>query len=230
MKRKILIADNSTSFLERTTDALVSCGYEILSASNGRQTVSLAESHCPDLIMINDHLSDVDGPVLISEIREWSEVPIIVMSPSGYHEAEAVSALDSGADDYIHYGIGKNEILSRIRVAFRHSVAGRETLHKGKLSIGGLTIDYNKYRVFIAEKDAGLTLNEFKIVALLGKYAGKVLTYDYILTQLWGPNAIRDNQILRVNMTNIRKKLGESSTAPRYIVTEPGIGYRMRTD
>ncbi len=230
MKRKILITDSSNCFSGNTSNALISRGYEILSATDGHQTISLAESHCPDLIMINECPSDFECPVLVSRLRKWTEAPIIVMSHSDYREADAVSALDSGADDYIHSGIGSSEILSRIQVAFRHSAAGRDALHKGRLSIGELVIDYNSCRVFIGERDTELTLNEFKIVALLGKYAGTVLSYSYILTQLWGPNACGDNQILRVNMTNIRKKLGESPTAPRYIITESGIGYRMRTE
>ena len=141
-----------------------------------------------------------------------------------------VSALDLGADDYLEKPFGTSELLARIRTAIRHT---RTTLENssiassGKYVIGNLTIDYDKHHVLVRGKDVHLTLNEFKIVALLGKYAGKVLTYDYIIREIWGPKAKADNQVLRVNMANIRRKIENNPASPEYIFTEIGVGYRM---
>ncbi|MDO4812042.1 MAG: DUF4118 domain-containing protein [Eubacteriales bacterium] len=149
---------------------------------------------------------------------------------SSQQEHDKVTALDMGADDYIEKPFGTSELLARIRTAIRHtrtSLDNDSIARSGKFSVGGLTIDYDKHRVFVDGEDVHLTLNEFKIVALLGKYAGKVLTYDFLIREIWGPKAKADNQILRVNMANIRRKIEENPADPRYIFTEIGVGYRM---
>ena len=146
------------------------------------------------------------------------------------HERDKVEALDKGADDYITKPFGAAELLARIRVAIRHTRSGlaNESLaSSGKFVAGGLTIDYDKHQVLINGENAHLTQNEFKIVALLGKCAGKVLTYDFIMRELWGPQSKGNNQILRVNMANIRRKIEANPAEPQYIFTEVGVGYRM---
>ncbi|MBQ7895920.1 MAG: response regulator transcription factor, partial [Oscillospiraceae bacterium] len=145
-------------------------------------------------------------------------------------EKDKVEALDRGADDYITKPFGSAELLARIRVAIRHSRSsvGNELLaNSGKFVAGELTIDYDKHQVLINGENAHLTLNEYKIVALLGKSAGKVLTYDFIMKELWGPQSRGSNQILRVNMANIRRKIEKNPAEPEYIFTEIGVGYRM---
>ena len=145
-------------------------------------------------------------------------------------EFDKVEALDLGADDYIEKPFGTSELLARIRTAIRHTrtpLDNNEIAQSGKFTVKDLTIDYDKHHVLIGDQDVHLTLNEFKIVALLGKYAGKVLTYDYLIKQIWGPKAKADNQILRVNMANIRRKIEKNPAAPEYIFTEIGVGYRM---
>ena len=135
-----------------------------------------------------------------------------------------------GADDYITKPFGTSELLARIRTAIRHTrtgLIGQDGTQTGVFVSGGLTIDYDKHRVFVDGKDAGLTQNEYKIVSLLGKYAGKVMTYDAIIREIWGPNMKNDNRILRVNMANIRRKLEQNPAEPQYIFTEIGVGYRM---
>ena len=152
---------------------------------------------------------------------------------SGYaDEHEIAIALDQCADDYMVKPVKTVELLARMRAAIRHTRTGSNDLkfaNEGQIVVGRLTIDYNKYRVYVDEADAGLTQNEFRLVGLLARYAGKVLTYEQIMQELWGPNSGADNQILRVNMANIRRKIEDDALQPKYLFTENGIGYRMVT-
>mgnify|MGYP003235026752 FL=1 len=189
--------------------------------------LSMIPSHCPDLILLDLGLPDMDGIEILKKIREWSAVPVIVVSARG-EESDKVEALDLGADDYISKPFGTSELLARIRTALRHSSKNNGgAVNNDVFSTKGLTIDFDKRKITVDGKDVHLTQIEFKIVSLLAKSAGRVLTYDYIITELWGPYAVKDNQILRVNMANIRRKLEKNPASPEYIFTEVGIGYRM---
>ncbi len=146
------------------------------------------------------------------------------------HERDKVNALDLGADDYLTKPFGTDELLARIRAAIRHTrtaSGNSEIARTGAYTVGDLTIDYNKHQGLVGGINAKLTLNEYRLVALLSKYAGKVLTYDFIIRELWGPRASGDNQILRGNMANIRRKIENNPGEPKYIFTEVGVGYRM---
>lgn len=146
------------------------------------------------------------------------------------HENDKVEALDLGADDYLTKPFGTAELLARVRTAIRHTRTTSPTgeiAQRGTYSVGEMVIDYNKHQVLVRGENVRLTLSEFRIVALLGKFAGKVLTYDYIIKELWGPRAGGDNQILRVNMANIRRKIEKNPAEPEYLFTEVGVGYRM---
>ena len=161
--------------------------------------------------------------------RAWSKVPIIVISARGAEEDKA-RALDLGADDYLVKPFGAIELTARIRTAIRHTVTVLDNdgiALNGVCRIGDLTIDYRKHRVFQGGRDTALTPNEFRIVALLGKHSGQVVTYRAILRELWGPYAPRDNKILRVHVANIRRKIEPNPDEPTYIFTEVGVGYRM---
>ena len=189
----------------------------------------MISSHCPDLVVLDLGLPDMDGMGIIEAVRQWTQLPIIVVSARSY-ERDKVEALDKGADDYITKPFGAAELLARVRVAIRHTrlgVGGEGIASSGKFVAGDLTIDYDKHQVLIAGENAHLTQNEYKIVALLGKCAGKVLTYDFIMKELWGPQSKGSNQILRVNMANIRRKIEKNPAEPKYIFTEIGVGYRM---
>lgn len=229
VKQKVLIIEDESSIRYFMQTILEANGYDTLTAATGKEGIALINSHCPDVVLLDLGLPDMDGMEIVKKLRKWSSMPVIVVSARG-DESDKVSALDMGADDYISKPFGTSELLARIKVALRHS-AGEGSNPKitpdSRFTVGDLVIDYGKCRVTIEGRDAELTQNEYKLVALLGKYAGRVLTYDYIIQQLWGPNAKNDNQILRVNMANIRRKIEKRPAEPRYILTEVGVGYRM---
>lgn len=230
LKDKVLIVEDEQSISNFISTVLSANNFDTLIASGGEEALSMIGSHCPDLIILDLGLPDMDGMDILREVRSWSNLPVIVVS-ARTHEHDKVEALDMGADDYIEKPFGVSELLARIRTAIRHTRTPLENsgiAQSGKFSVGGLTVDYDKHHVLVDGEDAHLTLNEFKIVALLGKYAGKVLTYDYMIREIWGPKAKADNQILRVNMANIRRKIEKNPASPKYIFTEIGVGYRMR--
>lgn len=228
IRSKILIVEDEQRIANFMSAVLTANGYDIISARNGRESCSMISSHCPDLVILDLGLPDMDGIDIIRSVRSWSNLPIVVVS-ARMHERDKVEALDAGADDYITKPFGTGELLARIRTALRHtrSASNGSISPNGYFTVGGLKIDYNKHQVLIDGENVHLTQNEFRIVSLLGKNAGKVLTYDAILKELWGPAARGNNQVLRVHMANIRRKIEENPAEPRYIFTEVGVGYRM---
>jgi len=228
-KYTILIVDDEKNIAGFITTSLTANGFNTLQAHCAREAVSMISSHCPDIILLDLGLPDADGLTVIEQVRKWSAVPIIVVS-ARTQENDKIRALDLGADDYITKPFGTGELLARIRTAIKHAnhpLGNNNGIESGSYTCGDLLIDYNLRRVFIDGKDTHLTLNEYKIVSLLAKYAGKVLTYDFIYKNIWGPNGTKDNQILRVNMANIRRKIEKNPGEPQYIFTETGVGYRM---
>ena len=228
-KEKILIIEDEQIIRNFMQAILSAKGYDVLLARSGAMADTMIASHCPDLIILDLGLPDTDGMNILTKVREWSKVPVIVVSARS-HESDKVAARDAGADDYLTKPFGTEELLARIRTAIRHTrtPAGSDMVaNSGVFRAGKLTIDYDKRRVFLDGRDAGLTQNEYKLVALLGLHAGKVLTYDFLIRELWGPGARSDNQILRVNMANIRRKIEQNPAQPAYIFTEIGVGYRM---
>ena len=229
IKEKILLIEDERTICGFMQAILTANGYDVLMAGTGAMANTMISSHCPDLIILDLGLPDMDGMTILQSVRQWSKVPIIVVSARS-HERDKVAALDAGADDYLTKPFGTEELLARIRTALRHTrtlTANDQLANTGKFQTGDLLIDYDKHRVYVAGVDAKLTQNEYKLVALLGLHAGKVLTYDYLIKELWGPSARSDNQILRVNMANIRRKIEKNPAQPEYIFTETGIGYRM---
>ncbi len=208
---------------------VISNGYKALRAMNGLSGLSLCTSHHPELILLDLGLPDIDGMEVLQRIRGFSNIPVIVIS-ARTQEREKVDALDKGADDYITKPFGSEELLARIRTALRHSMRVASILprEEQKYSREGLVIDFDKRLVTLHGQDIHLTQIEYKLVSLLARNAGKVLTYDFILKEIWGPYADTDNQILRVNMANIRRKLEKNPAEPFYIFTEIGVGYRMK--
>ena len=232
IRDKVLVVEDEKSISGFIRAILSSNGYDVIIARTGSEAFSMISSHCPDLVVLDLGLPDMDGMEIIEPVRQWTQLPIIVVSARSY-ERDKVSALDKGADDYITKPFGAAELLARVRVAIRHTRAGvtnEALVSSGKFTAGDLTIDYDKHQVLVRGENAKLTQNEYKIVALLGKCAGKVLTYDFIMKELWGPNLPDNNQILRVNMANIRRKIERNPSQPQFLFTEVGVGYRMCED
>ena len=229
IKEKILVAEDEKNIARFIAAVLNGQGYETVLARSGGETLSMISSHCPDLVILDLGLPDMDGLDVLAKLRSWSSLPVVVVSARS-HERDKVTALDAGADDYLTKPFGTNELLARVRTAIRHTrtASGNDEIaQKGTYTVGDLVIDYNKHQALVRGENVKLTLSEFRIVALLGKYAGKVLTYDFIIKELWGPRAGGSNQILRVNMANIRRKIEKNPAEPEYLFTEVGVGYRL---
>ena len=222
---KALLIEDEVSMSYYTEKILEINGFDVICANNARDAELMARSHCPDVILLDLGLPDSDGMSVLSDVRSWSHLPVIVISARADDNAK-ISALENGADDYIVKPFVRQELIARINVALRHH--GNDA-DRGcdNVVIGGLTVDFTRHRVLVDGSDAELTQSEFRIVALLAQYAGMVITYDEMMVRLWGPNSTGGNQILRVNMTNIRRKLERDPSHPRYIFTENGVGYRM---
>ena len=228
-KPLILVVEDDTAVANLIATTLETQDYHYHWATTGAGALLDAASCRPDVMLLDLGLPDMDGMEVLRSLRRWSLMPVVVVS-ARTDEREKVCALDAGADDYITKPFGTSELLARIRTAIRHTrtTGGSETIARSsRFTARGLVIDYDKYRVYIDGRDANLTQNEFKLVALLGRYAGRVLTYDYLIREIWGPNKAYDNQILRVNMSNIRRKIERNPAEPHYIFTEVGVGYRM---
>ncbi len=222
---KALLIEDEVSMSYYTEKILEINGFDVICANNARDAELMARSHCPDVILLDLGLPDSDGMSVLSDVRSWSHLPVIVISARADDHAK-ISALENGADDYIVKPFVRQELIARINVALRHH-GNNADRGCDNVVIGGLTVDFTRHRVLVDGSDAELTQSEFRIVALLAQYAGMVITYDEMMVRLWGPNSTGGNQILRVNMTNIRRKLERDPSHPRYIFTENGVGYRM---
>lgn len=228
MKKRILVVEEELTISNFISTILSSNGYHPIVANSAKEAMSIITSHIPDVILLDLGLPDMDGLDILKSVRKWSAVPIIVVSARGL-ESDKVEALDLGADDYITKPFGTEELLARIRTALRHSMHTTDvgTAIGGIFKLGDFEIDYDKMLITVCGERVKLTQIEFKIISLLSKYAGKVLTYDFLMKSIWGPYAPKDNRILRVNMANIRRKIEENPAEPKYIFTEVGVGYRM---
>ena len=230
-KISVLIIEDEKSICDFIAKTLQSHNYKVTTVNNGRDGLAMLTSSLPDIVLLDLGLPDMDGIDILKKTREWSSIPIIIIS-ARTQEKEKVNALDLGADDYITKPFGTYELLARIRTAIRHSNKLIDDPINGSrpYSAGGLIIDFEKRLVTVEGREVHLTRVEYKIVSLLAKNSGKVMTYDTLINQVWGPYADDNNRILRVNMANIRRKLEVNPGEPKYIFTELGIGYRMLED
>ena len=232
MSHRILLVDDEVDILEFVRYNLVREGYEVFTAENGAEALKAAAECHPHLILLDMMMPVMDGAQTCRAIRRnpvLKDTMVVFLSALG-EEGQQLAGFDVGADDYLTKPFGTDELLARVRTAIRHTrtaTGNSEIAQQGTYTVGDLTIDYNKHQVLVRGENAKLTLSEFRIVALLGKHAGRVMTYDSIIKELWGPRASGDNQILRVNMANIRRKIEKNPAEPEYLFTEVGVGYRM---
>ena len=230
-KITVLIIEDEKSICDFMAKTLNTNDYKTITTGSGKEGMAILTSALPNLVLLDLGLPDMDGIDVIKQTREWSSIPIIVIS-ARVQEKEKVTALDAGADDYITKPFGTDELLARIRTAIRHSNKLIDDKVNGNrpYSARGLSIDFEKRRVMADGKEIHLTRVEYKIVSMLAKNSGKVITYKALTEQIWGPYADDNNRILRVNMANIRRKLEKNPGEPEYIFTELGVGYRMLED
>ncbi len=222
----VLVVEDDKAIVHLLSTILDANDYRVVQVSTSREALSTISSHCPDVVLLDLGLPDMDGVDIIKNVRQWSQVPIIVLSARN-RERDKVEALDLGADDYVTKPFGTAELLARIRIALRHVSNGTPDTPTGKAQNGRLTIDYDKRRIYLDDQEVHLTQVEYKIVMLTMLHIGKVLTYDFIIRCVWGARPTVNNQILRVNMANIRRKLEANPADPQFIITETGVGYRM---
>lgn len=224
-KYKILMIEDDSNISNFVKTILTTNGYRTIEARDGKNGEMLFRSHCPELVILDLGLPDIDGIDLIGNLREQSDVPIIVLSArSG--EKDKVEALDRGANDYVTKPFGTDELLARVRVALRN-VRQSEGAGTNQFALKQLVIDYEERRVMLNGEEVKLTQTEYNIVQLLSMHAGRVLTYSEIIKKVWGYTDSGSIKKLQVNMANVRKKFGEKPGENQYIINELGVGYRM---
>lgn len=225
-KTTVLVIEDDSAISNFIRVALTARGYACLEAATGRAGLMLLTTGNPDVVLLDLGLPDVDGMEVLREIRSFSQVPVIVVTARG-QENEKAHTLDSGADDYLCKPFSMVELLARIRVALRHSRQVKGAPELPKYAVEGLAIDFDKRKVTMDGGEVHLTPNEYKMLALLARNAGRVLTHSYLARELWGVAMEKDANSLRVFMTGIRHKLEKDPAHPRYLKTEIGVGYRL---
>ena len=221
---RILVVDDEAAIRRFLRTALDTGEFSLHQAENGHAALAAAVAIKPDVILLDLGLPDMDGVEVIGRIREWSQVPIIVLSVRE-REDDKVKALDAGADDYLTKPFGIGELIARIRVALRRSL---QQIPEPVYRINELEVDLPRRRVTVRGEEVQLTPTEYELLRLLVTYAGKVLTHGQILRQIWGVAYVEQPHVLRVNISNLRHKIETDPSRPRYIITEPGVGYRLR--
>jgi len=227
MKLRILLIEDDPQIRRFLRASLPTQGYELLEAESGREGLGLVAAQIPDLILLDLGLPDMEGIEVIHRVREWSNVPVVVLSARD-QEREKVATLDAGADDYLTKPFGVGELMARIRVGLRRSSQAREGSKETVFSMGNIAVDLEKRQVFRGSEEIHLTPIEYKLLATLIKYQGKVVTHRQLLKEVWGPSHIDQNPYLRIFILNLRRKLEDNPTRPTYLLTDPGVGYRLR--
>ncbi|MBV7392034.1 response regulator transcription factor [Enterococcus sp. ALS3] len=224
MKAKILLIEDDENITDFMTVVLEKADYQLTIAENGMTALTAFQTENFDLVLLDLGLPDIDGIELLKIIRKRMILPVIIISARN-NETEKVTALDLGADDYVTKPFGTNELMARIRTALRHK--NKQIVTSPIIENGKLKIDLDKQLFYRDEQEVHLTKNEFRILSLLFRELGKVVTYESLMTEIWGPYQ-GDPQTLRVNMSNLRKKIEENTLSPKYLMTEIGVGYRLK--
>ncbi len=225
----ILVIEDDSQIRRFLRVTLSSSGYTLIEATSAQEGIKQVGLHHPDLIILDLNLPDQDGLEVARSLREWTTTPIIVLSVRN-QEKDKVAALDAGADDYLTKPFGTEELLARIRVALRHAIQAAQGTDDPVFTVGALRVDLAHRQVFVGDQEAHLTPIEYKLLLILVQYAGKVVTRRQLLHDVWGPTYIDESHYLRVYMGQLRHKLEADPTRPRYLITEPGVGYRLKTE
>lgn len=223
---RVLVVDDERAIRRFLQVSLTAHGHTVFEAANGRESLDAVIAHHPDLIILDLGLPDIDGLEVTRRLREWTKTPIIVLSVRE-HETDKIAALDAGADDYLTKPFGAGELMARLRVALRHAAPTSET---PIFRTGALTVDLARRVVTVEGREIQLTPTEYELLKLLVTHAGKVLTHHQLLRQVWGMGYEAESHLLRVNISNLRRKIEANPTRPTYLLTEPGVGYRLRID
>jgi two-component system KDP operon response regulator KdpE len=224
-KDLVLVVEDEPQMRRFLRASLGAEGYRVREAWTVADGVREIAAEHPDVVLLDLGLPDGDGLDLVRRVREWSQVPVVVVSARG-REEEKVAALDAGADDFLPKPFGTKELLARLRVALRHARAGAAS-GSPVLEVGALRMDLDRREVTMEGRAVRLTPIEWRLLALLARHAGKVLTHSQILREVWGPNAASQPHYVRVYMAELRKKLEGDPSRPRLLLTEPGVGYRL---
>jgi two-component system KDP operon response regulator KdpE len=225
---RILLVDDEVPIQKAIAPLLRSRGYEVDVAGTGAEALKIVTAHPPDLIVLDLGLPDMEGTDVCRRIRADSAIPIVVLSARG-SDRDKVDALDLGADDYVTKPFSPEELLARIRVALRR-VFSADSAESGRVTVGDLTIDYDRRRAVRGDDEIRLTPKEFELLALLARNADRVITNRTILKAIWGPNAVDQPEHLWVLMAQLRKKIEPDPSEPRYLLSEPWVGYRLATE
>lgn len=221
----VLVIDDEAQIRKFLRISLRAQGYRVLEAGSGREGLEQAALGRPDLVVLDLGLPDLDGQQVLRELREWSQVPVLVLSVRA-GEGEKVQALDAGANDYVIKPFGIQEFLARVRVLLRQSQTDQQPAVQ--VRTGDLLVDFAYRRVLLAEQEVPLTRKEYAVLALLARHLGRVVTQQQLLKDVWGPSHADDSHYLRIVIGHLRQKLADDPAAPRFIATEPGVGYRLR--
>lgn len=229
LKPKIIVIEDDPPIRRFLRTALETHGFEVVEAATGKQGIIEANNRKADLIILDLGLPDMDGVEVVKAIRAWSEMPILVLSARSA-EAQKIEALDAGADDYLTKPFGLGELLARIRVALRHTSLPTEQTEAGVFVTGNLKIDLVNRRVFNEDQEIHLTPIQYRLLSVLVKQAGRILTQRQILKEVWGPNSVESPHYLRIYMSQLRHKLESDPAQPRYLLTESGVGYWLKVE
>jgi two-component system KDP operon response regulator KdpE len=222
-KPTVLVIDDELQLRRLLRICLDADGYRVLEASNGQEGISEAAQHRPDVVVLDLGLPDMDGAAVLKRLREWSQVPVVILSVRD-REEDKIGALDSGADDYVTKPFATGELLARLRVALRHSKSPSDsTIFRS----GCLGVDFTARTVKVSGSEVRLTATEYALLRLFVQHAGRVLTHQQLLREVWGPNYIDQTHYLRVYVAHLREKIEAEPSSPVLLLTEPGIGYRL---
>ena len=224
---RVLVVDDDRAIRRFLRTSLTAHGYVVLEAENGQLALQQVMAHRPEIIILDLGLPDLDGIEVTRQLREWTEIPIIILSVRE-HEEDKIAALDAGADDYLTKPFGVGELMARLRVALRHAVS--QTDEPAVFTLGDLKVDLTRRVVEVKDQEVQLTPTEYTLLRVLIRHAGKVLTHHQLLREVWGPGYEQEKHLVRVNISNLRSKLEAEPARPQYILTEPGVGYRLRSN